>query len=173
MLHSAERGAVVTGAGGEAMDLYKVPKIETRVRILLDDGRTLDGSVFTSVTGPHGGPETILDRLTDPTEEFVPLACGEDRLLLNKTGIILVQCPPDALGPEADEKGAKEVPVRISLAGGTSLLGRLAIRMPPERARVLDYLNSAPRFVPLLGERQVTLVQKHFVVTVRNAAEGE
>ena len=63
--------------------------------------------------------------------------------------------------------------MRISLAGGTSLLGRLAIRMPPERARVLDYLNSAPRFVPLLGERQVTLVQKHFVVTVRNAVEGE
>jgi hypothetical protein len=155
------------------MDLYKVPKIETQVRILLDDGRTLDGSIFTSVTGPRGGPETVLDRLTDASEEFLPLACGDDRLLLNKTGIILVQCPPDALGPDADERGAKEVPVRVSLAGGTSVLGRLAIRMPPARARVLDYLNSAPRFVPLLGERQVTLVQKHFIVTVRSAAEGE
>jgi hypothetical protein len=153
------------------MDLYKVPKVETRVRILLDDGRTLDGSVFTSVTGPRGGPETILDRLTDDSEEFVPLACGEDRLLLNKTGIILLQCPHDALGPADYVQGSKEVPVRISLAGGTSLVGRLAIRMPPERARVLDYLNSSPRFLPLLGEQQVTLVQKHFIVTVRSAGE--
>jgi len=151
------------------MDIYRVPKNETRVRILLDDGRTLDGSIFTSLTGPLGGPETILDRLTDASEEFLPLACGDDRLLLNKTGIILVQCPAEAVGSAAGEQGAKEVPVRVSLAGGTSLLGRLSIRMPPERARVLDYLNSAPRFVPLLGEREVTLIQKHFIVTVRSA----
>ncbi len=150
------------------MEIYRVPKVETRVRILLDDGRTLDGSIFTSVTGPLGGPETILERLVDPAEEFLPLACGEDRLLLNKTGIILVQCPADAVGPAAGAQGAKEVPVRVSLAGGTSLLGRLSIRMPPERARVLDYLNSAPRFVPLLGDRDVTLIQKHFIVTVRS-----
>jgi hypothetical protein len=154
------------------MDLYKVPKTETEVRILLDDGRTIDGSIFTSVTGPHGGPETILERLTDASEEFVPLACGADRLLLNKSGIILLQCPLDALASADLGQGAKEVPVRISLAGGTSLVGRLAIRMPPERARVLDYLNSAPRFVPLLGEQQITLVQKHFIVTVRSAEEG-
>jgi len=155
------------------MDVYKVPKVETHVRILLDDGRTLDGTMFTSVTGPHGGPETILDRLADPSEEFVPLACGDDRLLLNKRGIILLQCSFDAIGPPPDRPIGKEVLVRMSLAGGTSILGRLDIRMPPERARVLDYLNSAPRFVPLLGDQQVTVVQKNFIVTVRNAEEGD
>lgn len=154
------------------MELYKVPKVETRVRILLDDGRTLDGSLFTSVTGPSGGPETIQDRLSDTSEEFVPLACGNDRLLLNKSGIILIQCPFEAAGLSPDETSGKEVLVRMSLAGGTSLLGRFDIRMPPERSRVIDYLNCAPRFVPLLGDGQVTLVQKHFIVTVRNAAEG-
>ncbi len=150
------------------MEIYRVPKLETRVRILLDDGRTLDGVLFTSVTGPLGGPETILERLADPAEEFLPLACGDDRLLLNKTGIILVQCPAEALGAAVGEQGAKEAAVRVSLAGGTSLLGRLSMRMPPERARVLDYLNAAPRFVPLFGERDVTLIQKHFIVTVRS-----
>ncbi len=153
------------------MEIYRVPKLETRVRILLDDGRSLEGSIYTSVTGPLGGPETILDRLADASEEFLPLACGEDRLLLNKTGIILVQCPVESVGSAIGEEGAKEVPVRVSLAGGTSLVGRLSIRMPPERARVLDYLNAAPRFVPLLGESDVTLIQKHFIVTVRSAEE--
>jgi hypothetical protein len=155
------------------MDLYKVPKNETRVRILLDDGRTLDAGIFTSATGPRGGPETVLDRLADPTDEFLPVACGEDRMLLNRKGIIFVQCPRDAVGSEADEADARLVPVRVSLAGGMNLVGRLVIRMPPERARVLDYLNAAPRFVPLLGEREVTLVQKHFVVSVRSASESD
>ena len=64
------------------MDLYRVPKNETRVRILLDDGRTLEGSVYTSPAGPMGLPETILDRLADLSEEFLPLACGDDPMML-------------------------------------------------------------------------------------------
>jgi hypothetical protein len=155
------------------MELCRVPKVETPVRILLDDGRTLDGGIFTSASGPHGGPETVMDRLADPAEEFLPVACGNDRMLINRRGIVFVRCSREAVGADADEEGARLEPVRMSLTLGMSLVGRLVIRMPPERARVLDYLNSAPRFVPLLGEGEITLVQKHFIVSVRSGAEGK
>lgn len=155
------------------MGIYEVPKVETHVRILLDDGRSIDGDIFTAALGRDGEPESVLERLLDPEEEFIPLACGDDWLLLNKSGIILVEAPPDAAGREPDEDGAKRVPVRLSLAGGTSLVGRLAVRMPPGRARVVDYLNASPRFVPILGDNRVKLVQKGFIVTVRSAAEGD
>jgi hypothetical protein len=155
------------------MEIYRVPKVETSVRILLDDGRTIEGTIFTATLGPGGGPETVLDRLLDATEEFLPIAVGDERLLLNKGGIILAEAPLDAVGGELLEEGAKEVLVRITLAGGTSLLGRLAIRMPAGRTRVLDYLNAAPRFLPLLGDRRASLVHKRFIVTVRSAVEGE
>ena len=155
------------------MDIYRVPKVETNVRILLDDGRTIEGSLFTATIGPNGGPESVLDRLLDSSEEFLPLATGDDRLLLNKGGIILAEAPIDAVGEDLLEDGAKEVLVRMTLSGGTSLLGRLAIRMPAGRARVLDYLNAAPRFVPLLGDRRVSLIHKRFIVTVRSAVDGE
>lgn len=155
------------------MEIYRIPRDQTQVRILLDDGRMIEGAIFTAAAGPNGSPETVLDRLLDPAEEFLPLAVGTDRLLLNKGGILLVEVPPEAAADLVPEEGATAVLVRVTLAGGTSLLGRLAIQMPQERSRVLDYLNAAPRFLPVLGEQRVALLQKRFIVSVRGAAEGE
>ncbi len=156
------------------MEIYKIPRREVQARILLDDGRTLDGRLYTAATGPSGLPESVLAHLNDPTEEFIPLACGDDRFLVNKSGIVWVQIPDGEGEIEGLAEGAgKEVPVRLTLAGGTSLLGRFFVLMPPERSRVLDYLNAAPRFLPLLGEGFVTVVHRAYIVTARGAGKGD
>lgn len=150
------------------MDAFRIPKIERDARILLDDGRTLDGRFFLSPAGPDGRPETVTAHLNDPAKDFVPFACDEDRFLLNKSGIISVTVPdPEAEVHDEDRSGEHRVAVRISLAGGTSLLGELSIVARPERSRVLDFLNASARFVPLFGGTQLTLVQKRYVVSVR------
>ena len=151
------------------MDIFQVPRREAEASILLDDGRTLEGQLFLATTGPDGRPETIWERLNDAGEEFVPMACGRDRFLLNKSGILTVTVPreEDALH-EDDGNGAKEVAVRLTLTGGISLLGRLHIAMPVERSRVLDYLNAAPRFLPLHPPHGITLVHRRFIVSVRS-----
>jgi hypothetical protein len=152
------------------MELLRVPRREVAVRILLDDGRTLDGSLFTAATGHDGRPERVLDHLNDSSEEFFPVACGEDRFVLNKAGVISVTIAggEEEIGePELYVEPEHEVPVRMTLTGGISLIGKLPIAMPRERSRVVDYLNSAPRFVPLLGSGQVTLVQRGYIVSVR------
>ena len=155
------------------MEIYRVPRREVEVRILLDDGRTLDGSLFTARTGPNGRPTDVLRHLNDNDEDFIPLVCGQDSFLLNKAGIIWVQLSGEAADEvAADLSGGRRVTARLTLAGGISLVGRLAIVMPPERTRVLDYMNATGRFVPLFGEGQVTLVRRSFVVTVRSS-EGE
>jgi len=155
------------------VEIYRVPKRELGVRILLDDGRTLDGSLFTSFIGGSDGPEDGLHFLNTNSEDFVPLVCGKDSFLLNKAGIIWVQ----VAGEEAKEIAASNqtgrlVPVRLTLAGGLSVVGTLSIVMPPERNRVVDYMNAVGRFVPLFGDGVVTLVQRGFVVSVRSA-EGD
>jgi len=156
------------------MERYRIPRREVPVRILLDDGRTLDGTLFTSETGPGGGPEDVLHHLNETDEEFVPLLCGRDSFLLNKAGIIWVQLAGAPAREIADESvAAHHVPARFSLAGGMSVVGTLAIVMPPERSRVVDHLNAAGRFLPLLGEGVVTLVQRRFVVTVRSGEGAE
>jgi hypothetical protein len=60
------------------MDIYRIPRREVLVRILLDDGRTLDGTLFTAETGPGGPPEDVLHYLNETDESFVPLLCGRD-----------------------------------------------------------------------------------------------
>ncbi len=151
------------------MDVFRVPKREEHVRILLDDGRTLEGELFAAVVGPDGMAGRVVDRLNDAAEDFLAVKCGDDRFLLNKAGIVTVQSPGgsrEAVGLAEDS--GREAPVRLGLAGGTGLVGRILILAPPERSRVLDYLNLAPRFFPLFGDRVVSLVHKRYVVTVRD-----
>jgi hypothetical protein len=152
------------------MEQYRIPRRQVQARILLDDGRTLDGTVFTTDSVPGGRPEDVLHVLNDPSEDFVPLLCGEDSFLLNKAGIIWVQLTGATAEEVAEQSEAgRPAPVRLTLAGGLSLVGTLSIVMPPERARVIDYMNAAGRFLPLFGEGQVTLVRRSFVVSVRSA----
>ena len=151
------------------MDIFQVPRREAPARILLDDGRVLEGQLYLAVAGHDGRPETVGERLNDAGEEFLPMACGPDRFLLNKSGIITVTVPDEHDAVHEDEgNGARETAVRVSLAGGLSLIGRLHIAMPVERSRVLDYLNAAPRFLPLHAPGGVTLVHRRFIVSVRS-----
>ena len=155
------------------MELYRIPRREVPARILLDDGRTLDGVLFTADSGPGGRPEDVLRHLNEGAEDFVPLVCGEDSFLLNKAGIIWVQLTGEAASEvRGDAQTGRVVAVRFSLAGGISVVGTVSIVMPPERNRVLDYLNAAGRFVPLFGEGTATLVQRGFIVSVRSG-EGK
>jgi hypothetical protein len=154
------------------MQSLRVPRREVAVRIQLDDGRSLEGKLFTAQLAPDGLAGRVVDYLNDTAEEFIPLACGDDRFLLNKSGIIAVEVPDGRDEIEGwDSHTGREVLVRLTLPGGTNLLGRILIVMPPERSRVLDYLNAAPRFFPLIGERQVTLVHRNYVVSARSAIE--
>ena len=153
------------------MKKFQVPSRETSSRVLLDDGRVLECGIFTAAAGPHGHPQSVLERLNDGDEEFIPVTSGDDRFLLNKSGIMTIDVLDVHKEIELDGldwDAGREVPVRLSLTGGVSLLGRFHIVMPPERSRVVDFLNSAPRFVLLRGEERVTLVQRNYIVSVRS-----
>jgi len=151
------------------MKQFQVPTHEVAAKVLLDDGRVLDCRIFASDSGPAGHPQTLFERLNEVDEEFIPVRSGEDFFLLSKSGMVTVEVADAASEMVGmDQDAGFELPVRLSLTGGLSLLGRFHIVMPPERSRVLDYLNASPRFLPLLGEGRVTLIQRNYIVSVRS-----
>jgi len=148
------------------MEMFRTPRRVVPVRVLLDDGRKLEGGLYAPGARADGTPGRLVDRLNDDTEEFLPLA-GRYETLLNKTCIISVEL---AAGEEQAEgienEVAREQQVEIALIGGATLSGWIRFLMPEERGRLLDYLNVAPRFIPVIGENRVTLVHRRFIVSV-------
>ena len=154
------------------MEKFRVPRREVEVSVLLADGQELEGVFYAPEAGPDGGPGRLLDRLNDPTEDFVPLSHQGENFLVNKMRVVWVQLGVGQTRYErADSEGAQEAKVRLGFGHERTLDGRLAYIMPPERSRLLDYLNAAEGFIPLLGEERATLINRKFVSMVQSLAD--
>ena len=137
------------------------------VRVTLENGRTVEGGLYVPAIGPDGQPGRLLDRLNDEVERFLPLA-GRHETLLNKSAIVSVQLASGHERAEGIESGvAREQQVRMLLRRGEAVDGWIRYLMPEEKARLLDYLNAAPTFIPVIGERRVTLVQRRFILSIQ------
>lgn len=149
------------------MKAFRTPRRVVPVRVLLEDGRKWEGGLYAPAAGPDGNPGRLIDRLNDDAEEFLPLA-GRYQTLLNKSRIVTIEL---ATGEEQAEciesEAARGQQVKITLTCGVTLAGRIRYLMPEGRGRLLDYLNAAPRFIPLIGESRVSLVHRRFVVSVQ------
>lgn len=152
---------------------YRVPKVSVEVSVTLEGGLQVQGNAHVSpASGDHDGRERLIELLL-ADEPFMPLTSDEgDARLIHKRRIVLIRFASlyDAdLSPEETE-GALEVPVRVELCGVPAdraiVDGRLLIVMPPGHCRILDVLNVARPFFPLLSDGGVALVGLKHVVSV-------
>lgn len=151
-------------------DDLKVPKRRAPVELLLHDGSARQVTVFLAeFASTHSGPERLSD-LLNGRDEFVPaLDVATDQMtFVGRQSIAAARVAPEW---EADEAlaGGHDEELEIVLATGVTLRGRVSILMPPERSRLLDYLNDAQPFIRLVEESQVALVHKRHVARVGKA----
>jgi hypothetical protein len=149
------------------MKLFQVPQRRIRVRLRLSDGRELDGTLFVPESGPGGGPGRLIDRLNDAAEWFLPLLGADGQQVIAKRSLVTILCEagdePAAAGDVAADHACQ---VRLRLAGGAVIGGWLRYGAPPERSRVLDYLNTAPSFLRIEAETGLTYVARAAIVSV-------
>lgn len=149
------------------MDQFRVPQRKIAVELILVGGRRVTGETYAPSAGPGGEPGRLADRLNDARERFLPITGPSRRSMVLKGSIIVVRLgPEDAAAEIHAEEREREVPVEVAMEEGLSLQGRVAYTLPPERSRLLDYFNAAPRFVTLLDERGATLINTDRVVEV-------
>lgn len=80
----------------------RVAKRRVDVHIRLADQRIIAGGFYTAGERLDGERGTVLDRLCDPREKYLPLAVDHSHVMLSKAQIVTVQLEePDLCKPRA------------------------------------------------------------------------
>ncbi|MGZ6143313.1 MAG: hypothetical protein ACXWLM_08240 [Myxococcales bacterium] len=148
-------------------DELRVPKRRAQVEVLLPGGAARQVTVFLAEYAPrHSGPERLSD-LLNAQDDFVPAVdvATDTMTFLNRHGIAAARVEREwELAGELE--GGEQHEVELTLVDGTTLRGTVAFVMPPERARLLDFLNDAQPFVRLAEKEKVALVNKRHIARV-------
>ncbi len=149
-----------------SMNRLRVVKRVVPVRIRLADDSLREGHLYGDVQRLDGGPATILDRLDDPCEAFLPLATGGTHVLVSKSRAMTVEIRPGEITAPATQ-GATTLQVEILLSNGEILNGRIHAVLPPASCRALDFLNRlSSKFLCLFRDDEAVLVNREYVVAV-------
>jgi hypothetical protein len=146
------------------MDPLRVPKRRIVIDVSFADGESHRVAVFLAErASTHDGPERIAD-LFNAEQEFIPAVEieGGAMTFLSRAAIAVVRS--DEPDWDRDEINLPvEHEVEVLLDSRQSLRGLLSYVLPPERCRVVDYLNEAAPFFALIEDGRAALVNKRHV----------
>jgi len=146
-----------------------VPKRRLPVTVTLAGGMRREVILFLAegVSGHEGGER--LSDLLNGGSDFIPALEVETHAMtfLNRAAVLIAEAGPLAERPASDALSLPvEHEVELTLADGRALRGGLSYVLPPDHARVADYLNDGTPFLPLHGDAGVQLVNKLHVTRV-------
>lgn len=155
------------------MSELRVPMLALSAEVLCADGRSLSGRIFIPVTASrHTGPMRAEEWINEPANFFPFLPDdSETPMFLSKQEILALSVPAsaDPTLPDDPESPARRLIVEC---GGRRFEGSVALDMPADHARVLDFLNRPEGFLTLrLGDRH-HFVQKRRITRVLETREG-
>lgn len=140
---------------------YRVPQRQVKVRVKLEGGQDLTGMMYVPTVGEAGNPGRLLDRLNENADAYMPLTVGNKTHLLNVRRVVLVRVEDKGEEQvvqkieESQAEYSRQIQVRMRLAPGDVITGLLAYLRPKGQERLLDYLNTERRFLPLHVDRLV------------------
>jgi hypothetical protein len=160
--------AIFTGV----TDNYKIEKYRCPATIILNDGRTLTGEIFLHALSRFRlAPQDPAEFFNDADPYFVLAPTYDERLLVSKSSIAVVETPLPSSEPDDHLDGAHVgLGVEVEIIGGATYAGWVFQEKTPGHARLLDYLNDyTGRFIVLYDSVKTTLVNRHAVTHVRES----
>jgi hypothetical protein len=147
--------------------LFRVEKLRRAVRIVLTDGRRLDGEVFLAERMRiRAEPQEPIDMLNEDVPFFPFFLNEQELLLLAKDQVTRVE----TAAPEGDlsaEMPDGAMAVEITLIDGATISGFVPLEKRGEQTRLLDFLNGyMKRFIPVFWGEQVCLVNRFLIASV-------
>ena len=160
------------------MSELRIPTVALAAEVLLADGRTLVGRIFVpAAASRHSGPTRPEEWMNDVVAffPFLPDPAGPDQprasVVLNKHQVLVV-----SVQASADDANAVSIPNRLEVrviveCGARRLEGKIAIDMPQDHCRVLDYLNGPEPFLTLRDGARHHLIPKERITRVIETRE--
>ena len=151
----------------DTIRLFRVEKLRRAVRVVLIDGRRLEGDVFLAErTRVRAEPQEPIDLLNEEAPFFPFFLNEQEVLLVAKQHVSRVEtAAPDGDPSSAMPDGA--MAVEITLIDGSAISGFVPLEKRGEQTRLLDFLNGyAKRFIPVFWGEQVCLVNRLLIASV-------
>ena len=144
-----------------------------RAEILLTGRRVITGDIhLLQVARNHSGPETPTDLLNRDEGFFAVTLEGEQPVFVAKSQVLSVRIPLEAaVHDPARESAARRLEFEVELADGSLFEGAVHFELPPDRLRLLDFLNLAPPFFALESDDAVRLLNRGHVRAVSPLAQ--
>jgi len=155
-------------------DMYLIPKTPRQVTLWVRPEGPVAGSLFLSFHSSSGtGREDLCDVLNSHDPFLVLKRADRDGPgFYNKRAIIRVDYEDDDATPP---EGSTTRRCRVSMMDGSIIEGSARYMLPPNRARLFDYLNIRDEsFIKLhLEGRSICLVNKGHVACVSYIGDEE
>lgn len=144
------------------MSELRVPTDHREVEVVCADGRSFTGRIFLPVLAArHTGPMRPMEWMNDNVPFFPFLPAGESTpVILNKHEVLILTVAAPA---EEDEDALPPgTPMRrvVVECRGRVIEGQVAIDMPENQRRVVDYLNFPDPFLTIRDGARHHLVRK-------------
>jgi len=160
------------------MKEYQVPMKPVAVDVHLADGVHMQGRLFlTEAPGLSNGMSQLVHALNDE-RAFLPFEVGDDRscrsIVLNKDQIICVHMNAEDMPGEDGEVNSLQrsghtedalVSV-LHLSDGSQVCGEVMVDTPEASSRLVDKLNHAQRFIPVVRDDGIDVVHQGHVLTL-------
>lgn len=135
--------------------------LRVRAEVLVTGGRTLDGFLHLQpLASFHSGPESPEDAL-NRNELFLPITSDNRSIFVAKHQILAVTVRTVLPAEDVDRvEAARTLGMTVELSDGTGFVGAVTSELPPDRARVLDFLNHAEGFFCLVDQDALRFINR-------------
>ncbi|HKC80986.1 MAG TPA: hypothetical protein VKB91_07295 [Gemmatimonadaceae bacterium] len=153
------------------MNLYRIETTQKAVILTMLGGEELKGSVFIHSSSYRPFELEDVSELFNADSPFLPLELESGEVILVAKERV-AEVAADR-GEDASEYPSRGTPsptalLQVVLVGGEVRLGSIRLEAPPDRARVLDYLNAlTSRFLVLHTSNEARLINRSLIDRVR------
>jgi hypothetical protein len=135
------------------------------------DGEQLRGNVFIHFSSYRPFELEDVSELLNADTPFFPLELENSEVILvskERVAEAAADRSDDAFDQPTRETPTPTALLQIALVGGEIRLGSIRLDAPPDRARVLDYLNAlTSRFLTLYTSNEARLINRSLIARVR------